>query len=109
MTYLEEADAFIRAFKDRAATIWDRHLGDLEPVGDKAWTDPHSPDPTLDAAYRGGIEPTRTAEDEGWDAITVLQAHGRRLAKLIARDGTMVSYDAAKHFDLIEIPVCGLD
>jgi hypothetical protein len=80
---------------------------DLEP-----WTDPDHPDPALDAAYRSGIVPDlqRGRKNEhGWDAITVLRARGRRLAKLIGRDGTITDYDSAKHFDLSEIPIDGLD
>jgi hypothetical protein len=39
----------------------------------------------------------------------VLRARSRRLAKLIGRDGVIESYDDAKHFDMTEIPVDGLD
>ena len=42
------------------------------------------------------------------DTITCLRARGRRLAKLIAADGTVVPYDAAKTFDLHEHPVSDL-
>jgi hypothetical protein len=74
------------------------------------WTDPDHPDPVLDAAYRSGIGPAALrGADDGWDSFTVLHAKGRRLAKLIARDGTITDYDAAKHFDLSEIKVDGLD
>jgi hypothetical protein len=88
-------------------------LGDDEP-----WTDPDHPDPVLDAAYRGGIVPReqRTMGDDGWDAITVLRARGRRLAKVIGHDdpegagfAVIANYDEAKYFDLAEIPVDGLD
>jgi hypothetical protein len=76
------------------------------------WTDHDNPDPCLDAAYRSGMMPPdeRATSDEGdgWDAITVLRVRGRRLAKLIGHDGDIVGYDAAKHFDLTEIPVDGL-
>jgi hypothetical protein len=43
------------------------------------------------------------------DTITILRAHNRRLAKLIRADGTIVSYDSAKTFDLAQVPVEGLD
>jgi hypothetical protein len=39
------------------------------------------------------------------DSLTVIRAHGRRLAKLIRRDGTIEGYDEAKHFDLFNWPV----
>jgi hypothetical protein len=42
------------------------------------------------------------------DAITVLRARGRRLAKLICADGKVVGYDAARTFDLFEVPVVDL-
>jgi hypothetical protein len=87
-------------------------IGDAD-LEDEPWTDPDHPDPVLDAAYRGGIvaKPERRTGAFGavWDTITVLRARGRRLAKLVGRDGRIVSYDEAKHFDLSEIPVDGLD
>jgi hypothetical protein len=78
-------------------------LDDIEP-----WPE----DDQLDRAYKTGIVPheRRATGGGGWDAITVLRARGRRLAKLIGRDGSITSYDdAAKHFDLTVIPVDGLD
>jgi len=39
------------------------------------------------------------------ETLTVLRARGRRLAKLITADGTVVAYDAPKIFDLHEHPV----
>lgn len=47
--------------------------------------------------------------EDGWDSLTVLHAQGRRLAKLIARDGGIVSYNSARIFDLAEIPIDGID
>ena len=44
----------------------------------------------------------------GGDAITILRARGRRLAKMIAADGTVTGYDLAKTFDLIPHPVADL-
>jgi hypothetical protein len=72
------------------------------------WTDPDHPDDVLDAAYRSGIMPP-DERDDGWDSITVLQARDRRLAKRIGLDGSIEDYDYAKHFDLVAIPVDGLD
>jgi hypothetical protein len=43
------------------------------------------------------------------DTITVLRARGRRLAKLIRDDGTIDSYDSARLFDLVSLPVAGLN
>lgn len=117
--WADEADAFVRAFAARALT-WDEHPGDLASSGRmraklaapaaEPWTDPDHPDPVLDAAYRSGIVPAdQRGIDDGWDTITVLRAPGRRLAKLIARDGGIVDYDATRLFDLNEIPVDGLD
>ncbi len=104
-----ETDVFIRAFADRAAT-WDQHPGDLEDSPAAPWTDPDHPDPVLDAAYRSGIVPPAQREsDDGWDSLTVLRARRRRLAKRIDRNGSIQDYDDAKHFDLTEIPVDGLD
>ena len=42
------------------------------------------------------------------DTITILRAHGRRLAKLIEPDETIVGYDSARTFDLTEQPVADL-
>jgi hypothetical protein len=107
--WADEADAFIRAFAARAVT-WDEHPGDLAADAAEPWSDPDHPDPVLDAAYRSGIVPAAERDiDDGWDSITVLRARGRRLAKLIAPDGGIVDYDATRLFDLIEIPVNGLD
>jgi hypothetical protein len=105
-----EVTAFLCGFADRAAT-WDEHPGDLVGVDPlEPWIDPDHPDPVLHAAYRGGIVPTAQRNaDDGWDSITVLHARSRLLAKRIARDGTIIDYDAAKHFDLTEIQVDGLD
>lgn len=105
-----KVDALVRAFLDRAAR-WDEHPGDLEDTDAEPWTDPDHPDPVLDAAYRSGIvsRGQRATGDDGWDTITVLRARSRRLAKLIGRDGTIADYDSAKHFDLTEITVDGLD
>ncbi len=43
------------------------------------------------------------------DRLTVIRAHGRRLAKLLRADGTVAGYDDAKHFDLFTIPVQDLE
>jgi hypothetical protein len=43
------------------------------------------------------------------EAITILRARARRLAKLICADGTIVDYDKARTFDLIEIAVADID
>ncbi len=43
------------------------------------------------------------------DTLTVLHAPGRRLAKRIRRDRTVDAYEGAKHYDLTECPVSGLD
>ncbi|HEY0181731.1 MAG TPA: hypothetical protein VGC09_02890 [Rhodopila sp.] len=43
------------------------------------------------------------------DAITVLRARARRLAKLIRTDGTIVGYDSAKTFDMTEVSITDLD
>ena len=43
------------------------------------------------------------------EVLTVLRARGRRLAKLIRADGTVVPYDAAKTFDLLDHSVPDLD
>ncbi len=43
------------------------------------------------------------------ETLTVIRAHGRRLAKLIRMDGTIVAYDDAKRFDLFTVPVTNLD
>jgi hypothetical protein len=42
------------------------------------------------------------------DSLTILHARGRRLAKMIRRDGTIDGYDSARHFDLVERPVAAL-
>jgi hypothetical protein len=39
------------------------------------------------------------------DTITILRARGRRLAKLIRTDTSIVGYDDAKTFDMAEVPV----
>lgn len=49
-----------------------------------------------------------TARDPG-DTITVLLGRGRRLAKLIEADGTIVGYDSARTFDLEEQQIADLD
>jgi hypothetical protein len=51
---------------------------------------------------------TETAAMIG-DTITVIRARGRRLAKLIEPDGTIVGYDSARTFDMTEQPVADLD
>jgi hypothetical protein len=43
------------------------------------------------------------------DTLTLIRARGRRLAKVIRADGTVTSYDDAKHFDLFTMPVTDLD
>jgi len=43
------------------------------------------------------------------DAITILRAHGRRLAKVIHDDGTIDNFDKAKTFDLTEVSIDDLD
>ena len=42
------------------------------------------------------------------DSITVIRAHGRRLTKLVRKDGTIEGYDEAKHFDLFDFTVTDL-
>jgi hypothetical protein len=42
------------------------------------------------------------------DAITIIRARGRRLAKAIHADGTIEAYDAARTVDLVEIPIADL-
>lgn len=41
--------------------------------------------------------------------VTVLHAPGQRLAKRIRLDGTVIGYEGAKHYDLAEWPLSGLD
>lgn len=43
------------------------------------------------------------------DVLTVLHAPGRRLAKRISQDGTVDGYEGAKHFNLTECRLSGLD
>ena len=43
------------------------------------------------------------------ETLTVIRAHGRRLAKLIRADKTVEGYDDAKHFDLFTVSVPDLD
>ncbi len=43
------------------------------------------------------------------DAITILRAHGRRLCKTIATDGSVRGYDSARTFDMSERSVSNLD
>jgi len=43
------------------------------------------------------------------DALTVLHAPGRRLAKRIRQNGAVDGYEGAKHFYLTECPLSGLD
>ena len=43
------------------------------------------------------------------DTMTVLHAPGRRLAKRVRANGTVDAYQGAKHYDLTECPVSGLD
>jgi hypothetical protein len=43
------------------------------------------------------------------DMITILRAHGRRLAKLVRADGEIEGYDKARTVDLFEIDVADLD
>jgi hypothetical protein len=43
------------------------------------------------------------------DTITIVRAHGKRLAKLIRADGTVESYDNAKHFDLFTLHLRDLE
>jgi hypothetical protein len=42
------------------------------------------------------------------ETITILRAHGRRLAKLIRADGSIEDYDSARTFDLFEVQVADL-
>jgi hypothetical protein len=58
------------------------------------------------APRAGAAEANR--RDTG-DNITILQSRGRRLAKLIGRDGCIVDYDSARLFDLAAVKVSGLD
>jgi hypothetical protein len=87
MNWETEADAFVRRFAARAEHSWDALPGDLE---------------RLEA-----VEP-EPRPDDGWDAITVLRARGRRLAKVIRRE-TVSDYDSPRLFDLTEIAVDGID
>lgn len=48
------------------------------------------------------------ASGDAADTITILRARGRRLAKLIAADGTITGYDSARTFDMTERPVADL-
>ena len=41
--------------------------------------------------------------------VTILRAHGRRLAKAIHADGSFDDFDKAKTFDLFEAPVSGIN
>lgn len=45
---------------------------------------------------------------EAADCVTILAARGRRLAKRIAADGTIESYDSARTFDMFERAVSSL-
>ncbi len=42
------------------------------------------------------------------DTITVMRAPGKRLAKLIRADGTVLDYDSPYRFNATAVPVCGL-
>ena len=42
------------------------------------------------------------------DHMTVLRAHGKRLAKLHAADGSCQDYDSAYHYDASAVPVAGI-
>jgi hypothetical protein len=42
------------------------------------------------------------------DAITIIRARGRRLSKLISATGPVESYDAARTFNLAEVPIADL-
>jgi hypothetical protein len=104
----DECDAFVRRFAERAAR-WDEQQGDLEDRPIEPWRDPDHPDERLDAAYRSGIvPPALRGADDAWDHITVLRAHGRRLAKRIGRDGSIEGYDSPRIFDMTEIPIDGI-
>src|SRR5690349_21110269 len=83
-----EADAFVRDFLTRAGECWDAQPGDL-----------------IDA----DAQPLPRSPDDEWDTITLLRAGGRRLAKRILPSGTIEDYDGARLFDLVEIPVAGID
>jgi hypothetical protein len=81
----------------------------MTPLDARAGDGDH-PDPVLDAAYRSGIVPeAQRAPADGWDSLTILRARGRRLAKRIARDRSIESYDSAKHFDIVSVLVDGID
>src|SRR6516162_4271691 len=43
------------------------------------------------------------------ESVTILRAKGRRLAKTIAADGTIIGFAEAKRFDLFERPVANLE
>src|SRR4051794_19441353 len=83
-----KADAFVQGFLARADRCWDAQPGDL-----------------VDADPAPALSPP----DDEWDTITVLHARGRRLAKRILPAGAIEDYDGARHFDLVEIPVAGID
>jgi hypothetical protein len=106
--WLGEVDEFVRQFAERAERSWDATPGDLEDSPAPPWTADH-PDEQLDAAYRSGIAPPEQRGADGWCGITILRARGRRLAKLIGHDGSVVNYDSARRFDLNEIPISGVD
>src|SRR5580704_15756888 len=90
----------------------------LEDGPGARWTDPDNPDPMLDAAYRSGVvpPPQRWQSDFVYrpipfpDALTVLEtADGKRLAKRILPDGTVVDYDKPYRFNLARLHVRNLD
>ena len=59
---------------------------------------------TLTARGRTGAEAAVTPDE----TITVIRAHGRRLAKLIRADGTIEDYDRARTVDLFEVGIADL-
>ena len=42
------------------------------------------------------------------DSVTILRAHGRRLAKTIHADGSVTDYDSARLYDLSTVEIAGL-
>jgi putative DNA primase/helicase len=65
----DDVDAAVRAFRERAASSWHRHPGDLEDLAGDLWVDPDNPlNPALDAAYRSGIVPPA----ERWQSAFIL-------------------------------------
>jgi len=75
--------------------------------------EPAAPDPLPEAPVARqrlatGL-PGAAIEARAVETVTVLRAHGRRLAKLVQPGGEVEDYDQAKLFDMAELPVPDLD